>query len=374
VAWASCPCNHGLEAHDTEEFGSSSSSSYIYSICANYSPAQAQQEVTLIGNPYMFTAREYDIETGLYYYRARYYNPYIGRFLQTDPAYQGMNWYAYCMNNPLNYTDPSGLEASYECNFPTSLITYTKDVLFGVVQAECGEKENNPLAMAIVYNWLARAGLFSYGDGKFKNWYISKVYVFYPNDEPLHFQVVFETKDTTYYHFTIGEDYAQVIYDNSTIGHDDREWVQGGIPLLYLSTGADLIGLLDDRLINRIIKPALSEVDAYAYVLSGMPRVLRQQSAYPFILMNWDSWFHEPKCKFLQGLTGFLYGGTLYGGADINYIVGGYAFNKLGFWYWQMDFNIWAWKNTAYGIKGYRSVGDLAATYFWAEKGWHMAE
>jgi RHS repeat-associated protein len=91
-----------------QEFGSSSSSSYIYSICANYSPAQAQQEVTLIGNPYMYTAREYDIETGLYYYRARYYNPYIGRFLQTDPAYQGMNWYAYCGNDPLNYTDPSG--------------------------------------------------------------------------------------------------------------------------------------------------------------------------------------------------------------------------------------------------------------------------
>jgi RHS repeat-associated protein len=40
----------------------------------------------------MFTARAFDIETGLYYYRARYYNPYIGRFLQIDPAYQGMNW------------------------------------------------------------------------------------------------------------------------------------------------------------------------------------------------------------------------------------------------------------------------------------------
>ena len=91
-----------------EEFGSSSSSSYIYSICANYSPAQAHAEVTLIGNPYMYTAREYDIETGLYYYRARYYNPYIGRFLQIDPAYQGMNWYAYCGNNPVNCTDPTG--------------------------------------------------------------------------------------------------------------------------------------------------------------------------------------------------------------------------------------------------------------------------
>ena len=65
----------------------------------------------------MFTARRYDLEilrsgsgrTGLYYFRARYYNQYIGRFLQLDPAYQGMNWYAYCGNNPLNCVYPSGL-------------------------------------------------------------------------------------------------------------------------------------------------------------------------------------------------------------------------------------------------------------------------
>ena len=95
-----------------EDFGSSTIDSYIYSICANYTAAEQEKPITLIGNPYMFTARRYDIETGLYYYRARYYNPYIGRFLQKDPAYQGMNWYAYCRNNTLNCTDPSGLISS----------------------------------------------------------------------------------------------------------------------------------------------------------------------------------------------------------------------------------------------------------------------
>jgi len=39
-------------------------------------------------NPYMFTGRRYDDETGLYYYRARYYDPWIGRFLQPDPVAQ----------------------------------------------------------------------------------------------------------------------------------------------------------------------------------------------------------------------------------------------------------------------------------------------
>jgi RHS repeat-associated protein len=66
--------------------------------------------ISAVGNRYMFTGREYDSETGLYYYRARYYKPGIGRFLQTDPTYysDGLNLYTYVKNNPINIIDPSG--------------------------------------------------------------------------------------------------------------------------------------------------------------------------------------------------------------------------------------------------------------------------
>jgi len=66
----------------------------------------------------MFTGRRFDIETGLYYYRARYYNPHIGRFMQTDPVgYDaGINWYLYCNNNPLGLVDPFGCDPCDACD------------------------------------------------------------------------------------------------------------------------------------------------------------------------------------------------------------------------------------------------------------------
>jgi len=68
-----------------------------------------------VANKLRYTGREFDRETGLYYYRARYYDPEIGRFYTEDPLRfrAGINFYAYVNNNPLNANDPSGLDAYY---------------------------------------------------------------------------------------------------------------------------------------------------------------------------------------------------------------------------------------------------------------------
>lgn len=61
---------------------------------------------------YRYTGMERDEETGLEYHSARYYLPWLGRWLSADPAglSAGQNFYAYCKSNPITATDKSGLD------------------------------------------------------------------------------------------------------------------------------------------------------------------------------------------------------------------------------------------------------------------------
>ncbi len=69
----------------------------------------------IVKTSFGYTNRELDVETGMMYYRARFYSPEIGRFISSDP-HPGKksepmtvnNRYIYALNNPLLYTDPSG--------------------------------------------------------------------------------------------------------------------------------------------------------------------------------------------------------------------------------------------------------------------------
>jgi RHS repeat-associated protein len=66
----------------------------------------------LVANPFRYTGREYDPETQLYFYRARYYDPSLARFISEDPIGEngGANEYAYASNDPINRSDPSGTD------------------------------------------------------------------------------------------------------------------------------------------------------------------------------------------------------------------------------------------------------------------------
>ncbi|MCG3115376.1 MAG: hypothetical protein LLH30_06805 [Candidatus Manganitrophus sp. SA1] len=61
-----------------------------------------------------YTSQEFDSEAGLYYYKARYYDPALGRFISADSIVQSiknpqfLNRYSYVINNPIRYFDPSG--------------------------------------------------------------------------------------------------------------------------------------------------------------------------------------------------------------------------------------------------------------------------
>ena len=85
-----------------------------------------------IANPFQFTGRENEGLAGLYYYRARYYDPSIGRFLSEDPisGWYGQNtFYAYVRNSPTNYVDPFGLKIKIVLGDPAAYqeaITYLK--------------------------------------------------------------------------------------------------------------------------------------------------------------------------------------------------------------------------------------------------------
>jgi RHS repeat-associated protein len=95
-------------------------------------------------NSYTYTGREWDKETGLYYYRARYYDPMEGRFISKDPigfAGGDVNLYGYVQGNVINAFDPSGL--------------WGEDVHSGIGIDGYG-----------TYNWAMEVG-FSASDAKF---------------------------------------------------------------------------------------------------------------------------------------------------------------------------------------------------------------
>jgi len=93
-----------------------------------------------------------DDETGLIYMRARYYDPVTGRFESEDPSGNGINWYVYCSNNPVNKIDPTGLVTLGEVLTTELLYDYIDDFREMAQVAEAPEYAEWEVAEAIA-NW-----------------------------------------------------------------------------------------------------------------------------------------------------------------------------------------------------------------------------
>jgi len=123
---------------------------------------------------YLYTGREIDTETALYYYRARYYDPEAGRFLSEDPIEfvdSGTNFYAYVHNNPTDLIDPLGLKVTIAIgdrtysstgNSVAGTITVTSDQTtdtfsgYPMENAHAGDEGNKPPIPAGTYDAFVR--------------------------------------------------------------------------------------------------------------------------------------------------------------------------------------------------------------------------
>jgi RHS repeat-associated protein len=92
-----------------------------------------------LGNRYLFQGREFSWASGLCYFRARWYDPVSGRWLSPDPIgiAGGLNQYAFCGNDPVNATDPSGL-VLYEAWQRIANQACIEGGLWGMTQANFG--------------------------------------------------------------------------------------------------------------------------------------------------------------------------------------------------------------------------------------------
>ena len=75
-----------------------------------------EERSSIWNTPYLFNAKEFDEETGLYYYGARYYDSRLSLWISTDPMqerYPSVSSYTYCINNPIVAKDGEGKKPIY---------------------------------------------------------------------------------------------------------------------------------------------------------------------------------------------------------------------------------------------------------------------
>jgi RHS repeat-associated protein len=135
-----------------------------------YEPYGEKETSTGTGSDYQFTDKTTDESTGISYFGARFYDPEVGRFISVDPAKDGVNWYAYCNNNPLKFLDTDG-KKSVQSNIVLGVLAHSliegNFVVFGP-EGTRGNEVIHPLGIAdLTYS---NAGNIMVGEIKPASW------------------------------------------------------------------------------------------------------------------------------------------------------------------------------------------------------------
>ena len=109
-----------------------------HTVTDQYGAAISDQYAWANVNPFRYRGYYYDVDLGLYYLQSRYYDPQTGRFINADTLYyldpksiNGLNLYAYCLNNPILFTDSTG-------HFITSATLLTAAIIGAIAGAIIG--------------------------------------------------------------------------------------------------------------------------------------------------------------------------------------------------------------------------------------------
>jgi RHS repeat-associated protein len=115
---------------------------------------------------FQYTGQAWLPELGMYHFKARTYSPTLGRFLQTDPiGYgDGINWYNYGGVDPINNTDPTGLQTgtniTSDIHCPSCFATGVAPSVTGEKDREKGDRAQSPTGLAGTYSrWVTRDSL-----------------------------------------------------------------------------------------------------------------------------------------------------------------------------------------------------------------------
>ena len=138
---------------------------------------------------YRYSGKERDDSTGLYYYGARYYAPWLGRWMKPDPAgtVDGLNLYAFVNGNPISFNDKAGLSASsnkFEWEVRSSTLFVSSNVQLNNILENFGDPTSSVVK---VYDDLAsRVGYDVSHGGVLQSSTVTDLHLMFDATEPLH--------------------------------------------------------------------------------------------------------------------------------------------------------------------------------------------